>query len=73
MIIIIRALMRRKSSAKRRNSGSYAVRKSISLPGFLLEHASIRARNGGFSALSDYVQHLIRLDGFEDMIGRDPQ
>jgi hypothetical protein len=44
-----------------------AVKRSISLPQVLEDHGRDRARLHGFSTFSDYVQHLIRQDGFTKM------
>jgi len=43
---------------------SGAVKRSISLPGVLDSHALSRARGRGYSCFSDYIQELIRRDGF---------
>lgn len=41
-----------------------AVKRSISLPDILDSHAEVRARMRGHSGFSDYIQELIRRDGF---------
>lgn len=48
----------------RKSAGSYAIKKCVSMPGQLGDHAEARCRELGYFAFSDYVQHLIRQDGF---------
>lgn len=39
-----------------------AIKKSISMPQFMLNDAVERARNRKFTTLSDYIQDLVRRD-----------
>jgi len=48
----------------RKPAGSYAVKRCISMPGQLGSHAEARCRELGYFSFSDYIQHLIRQDGF---------
>jgi Arc/MetJ-type ribon-helix-helix transcriptional regulator len=59
--------MKLQKQHERKQTGR-AVKKSISMPCFLYAHADVRVRTVGFATFSDYVQDLIRKDGFTRVI-----